>query len=424
MRVILLTALSIFACTMNADEIELDLRGAVSMALARVPEFDSKRLQKNISELNLSSSTASFFPKISLQASSSINSSFPTWIPSLGNSLGISFHQPLLSTLTNSVSHEIARAKVDLADAELKQKRDELCMTVLKAYIAYSAAMAARDIQQGKYRTLQTQRDVVNRRFLQGLKTERDVSRFQAQVQQAQIQVAHADSRVTRQKNALIAAVGGAAPSATLIFSPIVPNEDLLNDIPDTAPKISQHPLILKLEIDKKLAALDVDLAKRKLWPELSLSASATGSANFFFHPPNTAPGVAFMIGINLGYNLFDFGISRRDVVIAGKEKAIKANMMQAELIKERSAIDDMMNNFSLYKTSLTLNKNLLTLEQRNLQRIEHDYAQGKSQYLDLINALNSTNDAKATLIAELYELETLLATYRYYEGSLYDWIF
>lgn len=412
----------------NAEHFSFDLASAVAYALRRVPAFASVKTKKEISEISLESAHFLFFPRLSLFALSGINTTIPEWPTLWNNSLTLTLQQPVLSHSVNGISYEIAQTKDTIAKIDIELERDRLCMNVVKDFYAYSAAVEQREIKKQKLDVLMKQLNIVNRRFRQGFKTQRDVLRFEAQVQQAQIQQAAANNRVEQAKETLITSITGGNRqqiSDSFEFVALTPPPIALDAIPTKEPIIEHHPLFKKLELEQQIAASEVNLSRRKLWPELSASASAIGNANLGFMKASLfEPTAAFMVGLSLQLDLFDFGHRRRDIAIAIKNRDIKAFALQTQLSSETAIITQMMVTISLLKESLLLNKRLLALEQDNFKRIEHDYLQGKAQYLDVISALNNLSDVKSALSSAMFDLEIQMTTHRYYEGTLYDWIF
>lgn len=410
------------------EVLTLDLPAAVSHALKHIPALSSAKKQKEIAEIVLKTARFSFFPKLNLSALSGINATEPHWPTLWNNSLSFTLQQPILSHLVNGVDREIAHTKDAIAQLDLEIERDLVCMKVVKDFYAYSAAVEQLDIKKQKLDVLLKQLDVVNRRFQQGFKTQRDVLRFEAQVQQAQIQLATAKNRVLQGAETLITTITGVNRqqiTESFNFIPIKPLPVALVSTPKDEPKIEKHALYKKLELELKVSSLNVDLSRRQLWPELSATASATGNINVgLIRAPLLEQSSLFMIGISLQYELFDFGKRRRDISIAMKNEEIKAHSIQTKLSNETAAIAQMMVSFSLLQENISLNKKLLALEEDNFKRIQSDYLQGKAQYLDVISALNNLSDVKSALISSIFDFETQLITYRYYEGTLYDWIF
>lgn len=405
-----------------------DLKGAVSHALQQVPALASVHKEKQISELNARTAQFWFFPKFNLSASTSLSTAPPLWPTPWNNALSITLNQPLLSNSANGIGFSIAQTQLAIAQIDVQLERDRLCMKVVKDFYAYSLAVEQLNLGKQKLHALLRQLDLVTRRFQQGFKTQKDVLRFEAQVQQTQIQQATANNLVAQSKETLITSITGTNRQQLTTTMEFVAEKPLLNTldaIPVSAPPIEHHALYKRLDLEQKIESFNVDLSRRQLWPELSAFTSVSGSANFSLNRGSLfEPSSLFMVGLTLNYELFDFGKRRRDIAIAQKRNDIKANAIQTQLALETANITQMMVSFGLLQESIALNKKLLALEEDNFKRIQTDYQQGKAQYLDVIAALNSVADVKSALYSAIFDLKTHLVTYRYYQGTLYDWIF
>jgi len=425
-RFFLITLFASVLC--GSDNASLDLPQAVSYALNRVPALASIKKQKEITEIKLKTARFAFFPKLSLSAQSGVSITQPQWPALWANSLGFTLQQPILSHSVNSINFEIAQTKDAISELDLEIERDLLCMKVVKDFFAYSAAEEQLTLKKQKLDVLLKQLNMAGRRFQQGLKTQRDVLRFTAQVEQAKIELAQTKNRVLKTAATLLTTITGSNRQQlreSFNFVPIKMPMVILHAVPTNEPNIEHHALFKKLRLEEKIASLEVDLSKRQLWPELTAAASISGNANFGLANASRFAGSSlFMASLSLNYELFDLGKLRREIAISTKNKEIKANSIQTQLANETATIAQMMVNFSLLQESLALNKKLLALEEDNFKRMQNDYLQGKAQYLDVISALNNLSDVKSSFISEIFDFETELVTYRYYQGTLYDWIF
>lgn len=429
MRAVYLFLLIMFGALIvrSQETLFFDLKGAIAYALEHTPAFRTFKTQREMTTIATKTAQLSLFPKLQLGASTNIGANFPDWSPTWRNGLSLSLEQPLLSAVSNSVHIDIAKTKDAIADLNLTAQRDLLCMKVAKDFFAHANAVQQLQIKKQKLAALVKQFDVVNSRYLQGIKRERDVLRFRAQVQQAKIAEASARNLVEQAKLTLIATITGINSEdikTAFEFEAPLPRVDTAL-IPSHEPTLKKHVLFKKIELERNLALLNIDLAKRQLWPDLSASLGANFGNNLgLYRPFDISPSHSFLLGLNFRFELFDFGKRRRDIVIASKNRDIEENASHTQLAAESLAIKTMMANLKLLKESLKLNQSLLALEEDNLTRIQVDYINGKAQYLDVIAALNSLSDVKSSLYLALFDLEALLVTHRYYEGTLYDWLF
>ncbi|MEO5969061.1 MAG: TolC family protein, partial [Bdellovibrionia bacterium] len=122
-------------------------------------------------------------------------------------------------------------------------------------------------------------------------------------------------------------------------------------------------------------------------------------------------------------YNIWDWGIRKRNVEVAHLSRDIQENTLTQNLLEVNAAINTLMLNIHRIQKSLVLNQELLASEEQTYHTLETQYREGKVAYLDLITGLNSLLDAKIQFYSTYFEALRNKAKHSYYKGKLYETI-
>lgn len=382
-----------FLCfNLNLWSDNIDFNKFLIKFLENNPRFDSVRKQKEITHLQLKNSYYSFFPKISLNASSSLSNNFNFDGLRNNNILSLSLYQPILHHSINYPSYQIALAKDSIAKLNIEIELNEICLQAAKLFYSYCSHVEKLNILQEKLSLLSERLEVIRTKYQQGLITQRDLLRFESQIQQAKIQILSLKSSALEKKQELNILLKTKDTNFNLITS-----ANLNTDVPINEPDKNNSALFKKLSIENDIENYNVKQAQRQMWPQIFFNASI--SNNFDFPKFKFKKGNHnFLLGFEINYDIFSFGKSNRDIQISKIQKDIKYNDYNDKINQEDLKIKQLMSRLQTYQESISLNKKLFALEQANFSRIKNDYLVGKAQYLDLVAALNSLNDVKVAL--------------------------
>lgn len=407
----------------------LQFKQALEYALQHSPELDSASRELNASELERKSGISRFLPSLDLAATHGLEDERPSFGDSPWESdLTLSLTETLWDNGVSLTRYRIARVGNEQAGIRFRQTRDRILRDVGSEFFRYSLTLKLLEIRQSQFDLLKKQYELTSQQYHQGLKTRRDFLRFKTELGRAEIDMLNARNTVTRSEQELKRLLSVPLGSATAPLS-FVPEESLpaLDRLPRQAPKLESHATYRLAELERETQSLEASLLTRRYWPELTLSSGVTYRATDYLGQ-NDVTVANDQLGWNalltLRYNLWDWGIRRRDRTVAEERRRIQSNELETELLSLRSEIERLMLSLEQFRSNFKLSQELLKLEQDNMRLLETEYRNGKVSYLDYINSLENLADARIKYYSALYELKQGLLAHGYHEGTLYESIF
>ncbi len=402
----------------------LSLREAASYALEHSPQLDSSQRQALIAEQERLNARAAFLPSIDFTSSHGLERSYPS--TSTNEPWASSFSLTLTETLYDNgesiTKHRISLLQEEIARETLLRDRDRLLLDVAGAFYQHSLARKALEIQQEQHSVLKRQVELVKESYRQGVKSRKDYLRFQTQLNRSDIDLLAARTGLQKSELALQRVLGVPLRSNDQVTFTV--DENRPAPLPAKEILLATHRDSRIADLQRRSAALNAELSRRKVWPEIGIATSATyGSSDYW----NTSKRVyendklSWSALLTVKYNLLDWGVRRRNSEIAASRAQIRANELETDLLSLREEIEKLSVDARKLQSSFQLADELFKLERTNLNLITTEYRQGKVQYLDYINALQNLASAKNTYYSSLFELKRALLALHYHEGTLHE---
>lgn len=177
-------------------------------------------------------------------------------------------------------------------------------------------------------------------------------------------------------------------------------------------------------KIQRQINEKNVLFSRRNYWPQLNFSAGVTyGHLNYLkpTEPLRDREGLNWHVLLTLDFNFLDWGIRKRNLVIADYEREIQDNALDQSLLDVQSEIEQLKTNLSRSAESYQVGFELLKLENESYQRIEIDFQAGRAAYLDLVTSISGVLEAKNQFISSYFDLMQNRAQYYYLKGSIYE---
>jgi len=405
----------------------LDLKKTILYALENAPEFDSFRREASIAVLEEKSAYSRFLPSLDFTMTHGLQDTSPrTQAGAWYSSIGLGLSEKLYDNGVTAKKYEIAKVKNRQNQVALDNQKNKLCLNISTEYLNYSKFVKLFEIQQAQFDLIKKQFKLISNDFHQGIKKRDDFLRFKTQVSRSEIDLANSKNLVKSTIEELRKTIG-VRDNTEINFIPLN-----LNNI---APKNIGSKVIINFEdhlefkesqLQKNINFLESDLVKRQYWPEISLSTgvdyqNSQYMEKTFFFPKND--GVGWNALITIKYNLWDWGIRACDSKIAVQKNIIQDNEQNAKILNLKSQINKLMIELDQYRYNYDLTKELLTLEQTNIDFIKREYRNGKIGYLDFVTGLNNLADAKIKYFTAISDLENAEYVYKYHQGTLYDYL-
>ena len=401
-----------------------DLKKAIEYAVEHAPAIDVARLEVQIQERSRKNALARFFPSLDFTARSGLNNS-----PSLTSLPDQTYGTATLGVTENLYDNgqsfwnfSLARLQETRAEIEFEKVRSRLTLDVAHEFYTYSLNTRLTEIRGKQVTLLQTQLRTVESQYRQGMRTRRDYLRFKTQYQRAEIALISAENAQKTSETELMRILGAPpeviTEGGTSTF-PFLPIEEKRKrpPLPEALPKIDAHFEARIARVSTEINEVQVGLARRKWLPNLTLQGNAGWSPGSF--QPN--PGFSWDVGVQLTYNLWDWGILRREWKQAELKRGQGNDGLRQSVQQAGSDIQKLMLDFARIRKNFDLSLELLELEEESYESLNSEYRLGRAAYLDLITALDSLFNARTTYANSYFSVLESLAKYHYHQGDLYE---
>lgn len=419
---------------------QLGLREVVRYAVDHSPRLDTAAKEATLATLTRRNAFAGFLPTIELNANvgrRGFSPAVPEYTTTAEGTLVFQSNNPWTSSLSVVANetlfdnfqtidrYKIALLREEQAGIQALENRDQVFLEISQAFYQYSLDRKQREITEDQFDVLQKQFKIVSDGYRQGLKTRKDYLRFRSELNRFEIDLRRARSTLDLSKEALYRLIGAPAdaPPFDFLLDESAPSLKELPPIP-----IEQHRQYRIANLDLEAQGHETSITRRRQWPELSLTAGATYNNNDFVGNQNTRfseqDTLSYSVGLGLTYSILDWGVRRREAEAAAIQESITANSREDTLLRTREDITKLRVEYGQLIENFRLSKELLDLENQNLNTITTDYRQGRVEYLDYITSLRDRATARQQYYTTLYDLKKSQLNFRYHQGTLYEAIF
>lgn len=436
---LILTLVCFFSKFALSDQAKLSLREALEFAMEHSPKLDSARRSLQLRDLEVRSALAKMLPSIDVSAGIGLRSGQLSTSPSLLPGLNSSGSSPLASSLgleltenlydngASWIQYRVAQANQKAAELLYRKTRDELIQSVCLEFHRYSQMTAFLEVRSQKKDGIERQLRMLSAQYQQGLKPKNDFLRLKTQFQSAEIDVLSARNNIGLSQTELRKLLGVALDAqVSPEFQPIrVQSKSRLEDL------LPKSTLSIENTYDAKLAKLQMEInegavktAKRSYLPRATVNGGISYQ-NFNFlgsQQSFEATGqFSWSLLLSLQYNLWDWGIRRRELQAAQTQLEIQSNTLNQGLQEIQSQLVSLQLDAKRLLQSVRLSQELLGLEESANAHLEEQYRQGKASYLDYITSLNSLLDARVNIIVSYFEILNLRVKHYTLDGKIFE---
>jgi len=317
----------------------MTLQQAIEKALQTSPTFLRSKNQMESAELESKNTFTNFFPSVDLSASHGIRGIQP-------DRSGLTTRTPLVSTATLSLTeniydngesfkkNKIAEYKLQLAKLNYEKIKAQMIRSVVLAYYQYNIAVQNLKFISKNFDELERFSSLLKNLFHQGLKTEKDYLGFKTRAQRSRLDVIRAEQILSEARTTLLKEIG-ISPDEMVRFDetvkPVVSKKEL--DVEFRTESLYEYR---GLDLQNKIGELEVSLAERRLWPEVSLVAAGSyGSSDYINNQRwSDSETTQWSMLLNLKFNLVDWGTRSRNIQIAKYSQSSEQQSAQNSLLQ------------------------------------------------------------------------------------------
>lgn len=406
-----------FFCNLSYPK-GLSLKELVDYALSNSPVFLNSQNNLSLAQLQVDNAFSTFLPALDLETRQGVRESDPdAFSENTFSDLNISLSSTIYNNGTNFINYDRSKLQEDVREIELERDRSQLCLDLSREFFRYAQSMKILEVQKYQLSHLKKQYRSIESQYKQGIKTRIDFIRFKARLQRAQLTLQQAEVVIAKSLEDIKRIINWKGEMLEVSFSRYL-NINL--PLSKRTPPLDAHFDFRIAEIQKKINQFDVTLEKRRYWPEVFLESNASYRNNDLGSFSDERQ-FQWEGALRFRFNLWDWGLRKRNVTIAEIQKTRRANVLDRGLIDLKATIQKLVLDINQIEKNYILTKELVELEKNNYETLERSYRNGRSSFLDLINSLNNYTNSQESFYRDLFRLKTLLFELQYHEGNLYE---
>ncbi len=413
----------------GADE-KVSFVDAVQLAVEKSPALSSAQSEVSIRNLEYENSYSAFLPQLDLNATHGLRNSDPSRYQSIyASELNLQLTETLYDNGLSLTKYRSARIQKEMTELNFRNERDKLILQVTTEYLRYSLTTKLTEVQEEQFKTINKQYQAVSNQYRQGIKTRKDYLRFKTELRRSEIEVQNSYTTLEKSRLELMRLIGIElnAQARPLEFVPVDINLKTVEGVPAETPDLHKHYHFRIAELQKQILENDVSIVRRQYWPELFLTAGAAYHTGDYLGPGTQQTRndlTSWNALLILKFNLWDWGVRKRNISIAEAKRTQSENTVKAELNSFAVENEKMMLELKQSSRNFSLATELLDLETKSYGLLDSEYRNGKLSYLDIIVGLRDLLNAKIQMYTSYFELRGQLLKYRYHEGRLYESLF
>lgn len=433
--VVFLSAISLFYSSFLFAR-TLSYKEAIQYALESSPAVRSAQRTLEIRELEYRTATARFLPSLDLSATHGLQNNFQ-----IGDTTALYYsntaapwYSALSLALTESLydngaswtNRKIADLNRELAQINYEKTRDSVILDVTSEFNRFSLLSVLFELRKQQLTLLEKQFRSLTTQYQQGFKTKSDFLRLKTQVQRAQIENLNAQNSLNLSGIEMRKILGVKEEDSKIEFEPSsAPKTQKVEiNFPKQEPPFERNFEYRRAQVQDQMNDKSVSLVERKYWPEVNLTAGINYSNLNYLNsgaPFNITGQFTWNALIAIRYNIWDWGIRKRDVEIARFNYEVQGNTIRQTLLDSRAKVSGLMLELVKLDQNYRLTRDLLSMEEESYQNLENFYREGKVAYLDLMTGMNNLLDAKIQFYSSYFDSLSGIAKFHFFEGTLYE---
>ena len=399
---------------------EFTLKDLIRYALVHSAMSKNATYRLRINHFKVKNAVSQFFPSLDLKTDLGYRKdSMMLQDTPLTTGLTLSLSETLYNNGVNVTAYHIAKQENSRSFVEYARDQSQICLDVFREYSNYSLLTYLLKVQKAQYDLITQQFQLTEDEYKRGGKKRIDFLRLKAEFQRNQLSISQAETNINQSIENLKSIIGFRGKA--LKVAPMKVREIKYKpiDVKEIKNILESHYESKIASYSKNINKAQVQLERRRYWPSITVDANMSYlNSNHEFYRSDPVNLSAF---ITLRYNLWDWGIRKRNISIAEVTSHIQNNNIDQNLLRLRTQIETLFINIKQQINNLNLSKELIDLEKEAYDSIAHDYHNGLLTFLDFINAFNNYQRAQESHYTNFFNLKRLLSEYDHHRGDLYE---
>ena len=404
----------------------LTLTQAIQAALAHNPTVVAAAEAVTAAQLGVVAARAGLAPTVSASATgvvgTSSSSSFtstasaaPLSSPSAAGSLSLGAALPLYDGGLTPAKVQSAAAALASAQATLRQTRQDTSLAVATAFFNVLSSERLTIVREAQLAQAQQQLALSEAQVKAGVAARADVIQAQATVAQAQVNLLLASSQIATSKAGLQAAIGTDAAAPVEVQEPPAPPLT----IPVTADAAIQAAATNRAEVAKATATVQSDQAAIEL-ARINAGAQVSVGVGTAYTPVSTSPVLAnstsYGLTATIAFPLYNPGAQ------VGVDQA-QANLRSAQAQLDAALVAVRQDAYQAYLTAvqdaqtITATQAAQAAADAALAVAEGQYRAGVGTIVAVTTAQANAAQAEVNAVTAVYTYQTALSTLRHAQG-------
>ena len=407
--------LFLFTVVVIDQSYAITLNELIQILKEKNPVLQTKKLDKDISRTEKSEANRKRLGKIELFStfnryedkrilypiSPPIN---PRSIIGAKNQLyvGARYTVPIFTGFKLEKNVEIKNLNKKLKDIQYYLTKNELIFNLKVLYLKTLSLYKTRKALLSYKKSLETLYNNINEMVKLGKKPEVDLLKVKYELEKVNADIERINNSIDTLKSSIKTLVG----DENLDLSNM---EDVkFSNISYTDYKIEDLYRLKAEDIKEKIGDLKIDIAKSEYFPKVYFNAS------FQRNIGNDEYKDLWQVGLNINYNLFDFGVRKKEYIrsVLEKKKVIEEKRKVSLEIKNK--IREALNNIKTAEADIKASKKRLQYA-KEVEDIEKTkYMEGVSSLYDYLKAKSYRYLAESDYYKALYDKEIQISYLKY----------
>jgi len=401
-----------------AQTSRVDLQTAIQLGLTNSHRIKAAKRSLEIARMNTSDAGAKFRPNLYISSSAAGSGTIGSTEHSQTNSLGLNINQNIYNNGRDEAALDLAKGSVDLAKIDLEEADSNLKLDITTSFFTVSKQAALIGMEARKNKTIQKQFTSTEKSYKAGLTSKTDYLLLRNQKKLSELSLKRSEQELLGAKRRLKLLMGLSA-NANLDFTEINPETTPYKEFNPPPINLNNTFAIKKQNIQLELSGINLDLAKKYIWPEFTIGANAgiTGSNSNADNWTSLTTNQTWSLSFNMNYPLWDHGTTRRILRKALlTAEGVEENRLEQFRQTEKEMID-LVEELHKGQEELQILIELLTGETQSFALISEKYRKGQLSFLDFEKSLSSLFSAKTSYISTFFNLLQLKARIIHYWG-------